>query len=182
MPVHVSLQSLYLSVTSRYHQNNWCLLAPLSSAMIEMSSSLFLRWMTSCHLVALPCERGVCTIAYLMSRTSMRLDRSSERKSHEALCMYLCCLFLPLPCRIHGLLPVLPTGSYILFMNHFKIELEPFPLQILVWQIKRYQWKEWQKELHVSCVFKNLCQPVVCGFLLMTVHVTHCWRSIIYSV
>lgn len=113
------------------------------SVMILMYLSLLLRWMPSCHLGALPCEMGGRTIACLMSRTNMRLDRSSERKYHKDLCMCLCLFFfLPLP-WIRGHVPVFPNG-FILFMNYFKLNRILFPSRLgSAYQI--VSLKEWQK-------------------------------------
>lgn len=103
---------------------------------------LFVRWMPSCHLGALPCEMGGFMIACLMSQTNMRLDRCSERKYQEALCWVLYWLF-----SLLSHVEFMGTFQYsrmvfILFMNYFKIELEHCRFGLAHQTISL---KEWQK-------------------------------------
>lgn len=84
--------------------------------------------MPSCHLGALPCEMGGRTIACLMSRTNMRLDRSSERKYHKDLCMCLCLSFFSSTPMNSWACSSIPQWFYSLH-ELFQIESDPFSQQ-----------------------------------------------------
>lgn len=113
------------------------------SVMILMYLSLLLRWMPSCHLGALPCEMGGHTIACLMSRTNMRLDRSSERKYHKDLCMYLCLFFFLFFFHSHEFMVMFQYSRMVLFSSWIISNwIRSFFPADLVWHIKQFHWRD----------------------------------------
>lgn len=111
---------------------------------------LFFRWMPPCHLGALPCEMGACTIASQMSRTSMSSDRSYERKCHTGPCREL----FP---RIGGHTPVFQNGLRS-FHELLELELDIFSADIANQQpFTHLNWKKYI--VSQKTVFANASLP-----------------------